>query len=592
MSLVLSELRNILRDDFSEYNAKSYQEETRWPILNLATYAYDHEVRLAARMVLDYISAHIAVSSNDLRRIVPFRRRNEGKNVKQTNGHMAIGIVDWSLGADTVVPYFAIQAGNIRVYQTPNQVGMDPDKPMNPVSNLPVRPWTFGIAVDPHDVTKEVLSSYRLPPLIHDLFVNDLHRRFFQRLHRTPQKEAEGSRNCDNYELYAGSPSYLITAGGQPATYALDPYFFGVPLFGDQQKGVAMPTTFMPTGQSAGPETQNLAEDLIQFSHFSAEFDYRDSSAESDYHGRPEFLNYGVAPDFACGYDLYLPRWAAGTLDPPILPSDPPGFHFKNRGSDGTSAGFFLAIYTDRNYALLEALDTWLHPPAEILRRAASLGFDVPSGADASDNVIDVAFAKFREVVKAQNAGINLGVRDPESGGVELVQGGVYTTYYGTQIRFTIGPAGASTSNIVYSNVHPADSQGDAGNVTGPFLNGTIMNSRREAVVEISNPFYGPPGTMIILDLNDLTHPRRVSETSEVEHAGYNNEVWVNFGWKGPTEGDFFHPFNTLKAAVNAVAAGGVIKIVPGWTTERPTFTGKKRCKIVAPIGGVRIGVQ
>jgi hypothetical protein len=62
MSLVLSELRNILRDDFSEYNAKPYQEETRWPILNLATYAYDHEVRLAARMALDYVSAHIAAS--------------------------------------------------------------------------------------------------------------------------------------------------------------------------------------------------------------------------------------------------------------------------------------------------------------------------------------------------------------------------------------------------------------------------------------------------------------------------------------------------------------------------------------------------
>jgi hypothetical protein len=92
--------------------------------------------------------------------------------------------------------------------------------------------------------------------------------------------------------------------------------------------------------------------------------------------------------------------------------------------------------------------------------------------------------------------------------------------------------------------------------------------------------------------MNDPAHPRRTSETGEVEQAGRNNEVWVNFGWKGPTEGDFFHPFNTLTAAVNVVAAGGVIKIVPGWTTERPTFTGMKPYKIVTPIGGVRIGVQ
>jgi hypothetical protein len=223
MSLVLSELRNILRDDFSEYNARPYQEETRWPILNLATYAYDHEVRLAARMALDYVSAHIAVSSNDLRRIVPFRRRNEDPYVTQINGHTAFGIVDWYFGADTLTPYFAIQAGNIRVYEAPNLAPVNPDQG----DNRPIRKWPFGIADGGADVAKEVLSSYRLPPLIHDLFVNDLHRRFFQRLHRTPQQEAEGSRNCDNYELYASSPSYLITAGGQPAKYALDPYFSG-----------------------------------------------------------------------------------------------------------------------------------------------------------------------------------------------------------------------------------------------------------------------------------------------------------------------------------------------------------------------------
>ena len=134
----------------------------------------------------------------------------------------------------------------------------------------------------------------------------------------------------------------------------------------------------------------------------------------------------------------------------------------------------------------------------------------------------------------------------------------------------------------MYSNVYPADSQGDAGNAIGPFLNGTILNSPREAVVEISNPFYepmetrnGPLGGKIVLDLNDPMHPRRTSETGEVEEAGGNNEVWVNFGWTGPTEGDFFDPFNTLTAAVNAVAAGGVIKIVRGWTNERPFLWGR-----------------
>ncbi|MEJ7680531.1 MAG: hypothetical protein WKG06_22300 [Segetibacter sp.] len=47
--LVLYLLRNILRDDFSEYNAKPYQTQTRSALLNLYSYAYDHEVRLLLR---------------------------------------------------------------------------------------------------------------------------------------------------------------------------------------------------------------------------------------------------------------------------------------------------------------------------------------------------------------------------------------------------------------------------------------------------------------------------------------------------------------------------------------------------------------
>ena len=85
-NLLLFLLRNFLIDDFSEYNAKSYQTETRNALRNLCSYAYDHQVRLAARMVLDYISAKIAVSSCDLRRMVPFRRVNEGKNTKLIDG--------------------------------------------------------------------------------------------------------------------------------------------------------------------------------------------------------------------------------------------------------------------------------------------------------------------------------------------------------------------------------------------------------------------------------------------------------------------------------------------------------------------------
>jgi hypothetical protein len=121
----------------------------------------------------------------------------------------------------------------------------------------------------------------------------------------------------------------------------------------------------------------------------------------------------------------------------------------------------------------------------------------------------------------------------------------------------------------------------------GAFLNGTVMGSPAEARVEIWNP---GTGGKIILDMTDIWHPKRTSETGEVEEAGNNHEVWVDFEWSGPQDGDFFHPFSTLAAAYSAVAPGGVIRVMPGRTPETVTKMGPKSVTIVAPIGGVVLG--
>ena len=215
MKLILYLLRNILLDDFSEYNAKSYQHETRTALLNLFNFAYDHEVRLAARMVLDYVSAHMAVSSNDCRRMVPFRRRNDDKNAAHTAaGRMTIGLLEWQRGADPMTEHMAILSGATRAYEVPSE---------------PHRPLAWSIASDGGDGTYEMLSDYRMPAPIHDLFVNDLHRRYFQVLNRRALADTDVTgRNATNTEMFAGSPSYLITAGGSPARHAIDPYYFGI----------------------------------------------------------------------------------------------------------------------------------------------------------------------------------------------------------------------------------------------------------------------------------------------------------------------------------------------------------------------------
>jgi hypothetical protein len=542
--LMLGLLRNILRGDFSEYNAKNYQNETRSALLNLCSYAYDHEVRLGARMVLDYISAHIAVSSNDLRRMVPFRRRNEDKNVTRDSlGFMTVGLLETSLGADPMAQHFAILAGNTRAYETKSDY---------PTPNYRAKEWSVKTSgKDGNEAILDSLCDYRLPPSVHDLFVNDSNRRFFQRLHRMPQDDEEVTgRNCDNHEIYAGSPSYLITAGGSPANYAIDPIFLGItPPGQDQQLGVAMPTSFMPTGTSAGfphPDLhrpnnlQNSALELIQFSKFSDKPD--------------KVNNYGVAPDFACGHNMYSPFWC---LHPVNGSDDVHGnFRFVDQGSNSAGPGFYLAIYDAGNGVAMEAFDTWRQPPV-------------------------LTFEEFKKSVLDLNGNLNLNIN------VEAK----YTTQNGNHLHFLIWEDGESYGarilSIEYGTEAPKNSLDDAGPATDQFLRGTVLKSMEEGVVEITNNFLE---TNIRLDMSDQWHPKRTSENKEIEEAGNNHEVWVDFGWQGPNEGDFFHPFNTIAGATAAVADGGVVKIMPGTTNETRLTHNNKRIRLVAPIGDVRLG--
>jgi hypothetical protein len=543
MDLVLYLLRNILLDDFSEYNAKSYQHETRTALLNLFNFAYDHEVRLAARMVLDYVSAHMAVSGNDCRRMVPFRRRNEGKNVTHTAaGRMLIGLLEWQRGADPLTEHMAMLSGATRAYEVPAE---------------PLRPLPWSIASGGSDAAYEVLSDYRMPAPIQDLFVNDLHRRFFQVLNRRELEDMEVTgRNATNSETFAGSPSYLITAGGSPGPFAINPYFWVIlPSGQDQQRGVAMPSSFMPTGQSAGnnPDAPDKAKvgyaadagHLIQVGRFTQSGPVR---------------NYGVAPDFLCGQLLALPRWCVDAINSNHRRGK---FDFVNkRGPDGRP-GFYLALLRDDDFAVIEAHDTWLHP--------------------------ELSFDDFRAHVWARNHQLS-------AAGLSEFGELTYTTENGNVIHFEmwhehedddVPSHGALIHSIDWSGNDPTDRLPDAADYR--FLKGTVMNSVGDGVVEISNPFLQQT---ITLDMRDPRHPRRVSELNETEAAGANQEVWADFDWKGfhASAGDFFRPFRTLADAVTAVAAHGVVNIVPGASAERGVLNGGKRLRLHAPIGGVRLG--
>ena len=200
------------------------------------------------------------------------------------------------------------------------------------------------------------------------------------------------------------------------------------------------------------------------------------------------------------------------------------------------------------------------------------------------------------------NGQINL--RNPNLRGE---QSGSYTTQNGSSITFIIwvdhselerpdSKQGAKIAAVNYGIFGGADNvfdlhdrDGDAGNVTNKFLNGTIMNSAGDGRIDITNPLLEKT---LILDMTNEDNPWRMDEDGVVEETGFHNEVWVCFDWNGEQEGDFFHPFNSLTSASAVVAEGGVINVMPGFTAERPLIGGSKRFRIAAPVGGVTFGFR
>jgi hypothetical protein len=678
MAQLLGLLRNELIDGFAEYNAKNYQEETRQALLNLCSLAYDGEVRLAARMVLDMLSCCYAVSSCDLRRLVPFRRRNEDTKVKPhpwATGFMSVNLLDGD-GGDPMSAAFALLAGNTRAYAKSWDNANVPG-----VGNT--GGWWIGANYGVN-FTAAALSDYRLPPAIHDLFVNDWSRRFYQRLHRTPLDEPGQQRNCDVEEIYAGSPSYLISAGGRPAQWVI-PGFEG---FGyeAQNLGVAMPISFMPTalpefyigsfdtlvllvetgdddlrenssaevtihfrGRRADPAPLALevplkargagawhndshvfsvplpfrvgaadivAIDIALASHpgtgetddnwdlrqvtatltsrdgrstlvlrrpnLRASFDhpvvslYPAGYAEAanlvqllsfsdqpvlDHPGATE--NYGVAPDFACGFGIWLPPWTR------IPQADDGVFRFfdSHNALGNGPAGFFLAVQQWQGFVVLEALDTWRHP--------------------------EVSFTAFQEKVNGANGGLRL------RSGVPVI----YTTWCGNRIHFVVWTnteiddhvRGSKILAIEYAQGDPLDTLVEAGNPTDPasYLFGTVMRTPTPARIEIVNAVRG---SGLSFDWTDPNHLVRVDEAGRAEHAGVDlhgrpYDVWVRFGASGAAEGDVCRPFGSLQAALAATADGGTIHLLPGSGGQRGSLRGGRRIsvRLTAPLGGVSL---
>jgi hypothetical protein len=558
---LLRTLAGKVRRDFLEYNARPYEDQDMAPLLDLCTYAYDDRVRLAARMVLDYISAKVAVSSNDLRRVLPFRRRNEDEYYGPSFGGGFLGSPllyqpdNSSYKTEPQTVWYCMLAGNTEMYAL--NTGSD----KNPLgTNL--APWEMA-----SDMVQAGLCDYRVPPSILDLFVTAPHRRFYQRFHHNTDTPT-GDSGIFADELYAGSPSYLITAGGHPTPYCyvadqkagLQALYDGLGSFlggvvgvvladwvdslihpNSSDLGVAVPTTFMPS--LAGT---NLLE-MIQFGTYTVS---------------GPAVHMGVAPDFACGGPIYIPPEFAN--DRTVVTDG--NWTFIDRSGAPGQPGCYLALYQQdvggEKYGFLEAYDTWLHPGAKTF-----LGF-----------IFDVTIANGNS--------INLNIGNGQINN--------YVTESGQVIQFTISPDEiVSTSEVTAPPGYDYKSD---------FTFGTILSSPGQDVgyITIANPSLG---TQITLDYSDVHNPVRTDESGTQQRGG--QEVWVDFNPNNypdkPEVGDFGDPFWTLGDAVNGVTTstldspgvpvGGTVELEPGTSPEPVPLTISKPVTIRAPGGPATVGV-
>src|SRR5262249_32108909 len=72
---ILAKLQSFVKNDFQEFNSRPYQGFSVIALENLYDFADEGRVQRGAQIVLDYLSAKFATSSNGLRRLAPFRRR-------------------------------------------------------------------------------------------------------------------------------------------------------------------------------------------------------------------------------------------------------------------------------------------------------------------------------------------------------------------------------------------------------------------------------------------------------------------------------------------------------------------------------------
>ena len=318
---MLARMRDFVRNDFIEYNALPYQRYSMFALLALASFATDTAVQEAAKNALNYVSAKVAVSGNDFIRSVPFRRRNEPEH---SCDNLYLGC------EDPHSHFYPMLTGVTDVF-----------------------PGKFAPGGFVEDFAWVAATNYKIDDVILDLFVDKSHRKFYQYFRYGRVLQFDGFADT-NEELYFGSPSFLLSAGGRPAHYAytatvpfpidLFPFVGGRHPGSQVDIGAVVPTTLMPTGDPGRSHTRSK---MISFFE-------------------PNGENLCVGPNFACGLGPNVPADYPNKVpdaDVNAVGLDPAHWTVFDRKGSAGPYGYFVAVYRQEDFGFLEVYDTFKNTP-------------------------------------------------------------------------------------------------------------------------------------------------------------------------------------------------------------------------------------
>jgi hypothetical protein len=263
---LLDYMAAVMKQDFSEYNARPYQRYSLMALYNLADFAADAEVKRAAAMVLEFSLAKAALASREGVRIAPYRRLVEAMKHRSN--------IDFVNAGDHAAALLLLYGGQMQRF---------PDGEPLPNGGRRQKLLSNG---GPSHMIYGATSDFLPDSNIIDLAINKK-AAYFQRI------------KGGGVEIYTSASGFTLAAGG----IRTPPY--GTLRFGELKTpfrhatdyGTGLPTSFIPSG------TTDF--DRLSFMRFEGiRKDEGSNAAETLEKGWTYDHNTCVWRGFACGINF------------------------------------------------------------------------------------------------------------------------------------------------------------------------------------------------------------------------------------------------------------------------------------------------